>query len=85
VHGRSPDDAHYRELGRPGVRDRRRGQHHPVRTPIEDPKEITILFLLMGLGMLCGIGAFSVAGLATAFVAVFLVALDYFAPSSRGR
>ena len=48
------------------------------RTPIEDPKEITVLFLLMGLGMLCGIGAFTTAGVATAFVGVFLVVLDRF-------
>ena len=48
------------------------------RTPIEDPKEITVLFLLMGLGMLCGIGSFAVAGVATAFVCVFLVVLDRF-------
>ncbi len=46
------------------------------RTPIEDPKEITVLFLLMGLGMLCGIGAFSIAGVGTAFVAVALIVLD---------
>jgi anti-anti-sigma factor len=48
------------------------------RTPIEDPKEITVLFLLMGLGMLCGIGAFAAAGVGTAFVGVALVVLDRF-------
>jgi anti-anti-sigma factor len=26
------------------------------RTPVEDPKDVTVLFLLMGLGMACGIG-----------------------------
>lgn len=46
------------------------------RTPIEDPKEITVLFLLMGLGMLCGIGAFSTAAIGTAFVGVSLLVLD---------
>ena len=46
------------------------------RTPIEDPKDVTILFLLMGLGMSAGLGAFAVAGLATAFVCVFLLVLD---------
>ena len=46
------------------------------RTPVEDPKDVTILFLLMALGMACGLGAFAVAGLSTAFLALFLVFLD---------
>jgi hypothetical protein len=46
------------------------------RTPIKDPKEITVLFILMGLGMLAGLGAFGAAGLSTAFLCVFLVLLD---------
>ena len=33
------------------------------RTPVDDPKDVTILFLLMGLGMATGLGAFAVAGL----------------------
>lgn len=53
------------------------------RTPIDDPKEITILFLLMGLGMLCGIGAFSVAGVSAAFVCVFLVVLSRLGADGR--
>ncbi len=46
------------------------------RTPVEDPKDITILFLLMGLGMSAGLGAFGVAGLGTLFLCAFLVVLD---------
>jgi anti-anti-sigma factor len=46
------------------------------RTPVEDPRDITILFFLMGLGMASGLGAFAVAGVATAFLCVFLIALD---------
>ena len=46
------------------------------RTPVEDPKDITILFLLMGLGMAAGLGAFATAGLATAFLCVMLAVLD---------
>ena len=45
------------------------------RTPVEDPKDITILFLLMGLGMSCGIGAFAVAGLGALFLCGLLAAL----------
>jgi len=45
------------------------------RTPVEDPKDITILFLLMGLGMSCGLGAFPVAGLGALFLCGLLAAL----------
>ena len=46
------------------------------RTPVEDPKDVTIIFLLMALGMACGLGAFALAGLSTAFLWTFLFALD---------
>ena len=46
------------------------------RTPVDDPKDVTVLFLLMGLGMSIGLGGFAVAGLGTAFLCVALVALD---------
>jgi anti-anti-sigma factor len=49
------------------------------RTPVEDPKDVTILFLLMGLGMSSGLGAWAVAGLGTAFLCIALVALDHVA------
>jgi anti-anti-sigma factor len=47
------------------------------RTPVDDPKDVTILFLLMGLGMSTGVGAFAVAGLGTAFLCILLVILDH--------
>lgn len=46
------------------------------RTPVEDPEDITVLFLLMGLGMSAGLGSFGVAGLGTAFLCVLLLVLD---------
>jgi hypothetical protein len=49
------------------------------RTPVDDPKDVTILFLLMGLGMSTGLGAFAVAGLGTAFLCLALLALDQIA------
>ncbi|HEY2930637.1 MAG TPA: DUF4956 domain-containing protein [Acidobacteriota bacterium] len=47
------------------------------RTPIEDPKDTTILFLLLGVGMACGLASFGVAGLATVFICLFLAVLDH--------
>ena len=47
------------------------------RTPVEDPKDTTILFLLLGVGMACGLGSFGVAGLATLFLGFFLFTLDH--------
>jgi len=46
------------------------------RTPVEDPKDITILFLLMGLGMAAGVGLFGVAGLGTLFLCLCLMLLN---------
>ena len=54
------------------------------RTPVDDPKDVTILFLLMGLGMSCGLGAFAVAGLGTAFLCVALLVLDQLS-TQKGR
>jgi uncharacterized membrane protein YhiD involved in acid resistance len=48
------------------------------RTPVEDPKDTTILFILVGLGMACGVGLLEVAGLSTVFICLVLVVLDRF-------
>ena len=45
------------------------------RTPVKDPRSVTILFLLMGLGMALGLGAYSLAGLGAGFLCVFLTVL----------
>jgi anti-anti-sigma factor len=49
------------------------------RTPVDDPKDVTILFLLMALGMAAGLGSFAVAGLGTAFLCVALLTIGRFA------
>jgi anti-anti-sigma factor len=49
------------------------------RTPVDDPKDVTILFILMGLGMAAGLGAFAVAGFGTAFLCIALLILDQLA------
>jgi anti-anti-sigma factor len=48
------------------------------RTPVEDARDITILFILMGLGMAAGLGALAVAGLGAVFLCAMLPLLDLF-------
>jgi hypothetical protein len=48
------------------------------RTPVDDPKDAIVLFLLMGLGMSAGLGEFAVCILGTVFLCVFLCILDRF-------
>ncbi|MFB3852710.1 MAG: DUF4956 domain-containing protein [Vicinamibacterales bacterium] len=50
------------------------------RTPVKDPKAVTVLFLLLGLGMAAGLGAFLLAGLGAVFLCVFLIAMGRAAP-----
>ena len=38
------------------------------RTPVEDPRDITVLYLLMALGMSAGLGLVSVSAVGTLFV-----------------
>jgi anti-anti-sigma factor len=54
------------------------------RTPVEDPRDITILFILMGLGMAAGLGALAVAGLGTLFLCAMIPLLSVFS-SDRPR
>jgi uncharacterized membrane protein YhiD involved in acid resistance len=45
------------------------------RTPVDDPKDAMVLFLLLGIGMACGLAAFGVAILSAVFLCVLLVVL----------
>jgi anti-anti-sigma factor len=54
------------------------------RTPIEDARDITIMFILMGLGMAAGLGALAVAGLGTLFLCAMIPLLNLFS-SQRPR
>jgi len=47
------------------------------RTPVEDPRDITVLFLLMALGMSAGLGLASVAAVGTLFVCACLLLLPH--------
>jgi hypothetical protein len=46
------------------------------RTPVDDPRDTTILFLLLALGMAAGIGALPLAGLGTLCLCLLLPALN---------
>ena len=48
------------------------------RTPVDDPRDTTVLFLLLALGMAAGIGALTVAGIGTLALCALLPALDRF-------
>ena len=48
------------------------------RTPVEDARDITILFILMGLGMAAGLGALAVAELGTLFLCAMIPLLNVF-------
>jgi hypothetical protein len=49
------------------------------RTPVENPRDTAVLFLLIGIGMACGVNAFGLAGLVTILVCVTLGVLNYLA------
>lgn len=55
------------------------------RTPVDDPTDATVLFLLMALGMASGVGAFGLTLAGAAGVGLLLVAFGTFAPESRRR
>ena len=53
------------------------------RTPVEDARDIIILFILMGLGMAAGLGALAVAGLGTVFLCAMIPILNQFSSGAR--
>ena len=53
------------------------------RAGVKDPRDVAVLFVMIGVGMACGLGLVGVAGVGTAFVAAVLVLFDRFAPSRR--
>ena len=53
------------------------------RTPVDDPRDAAVMFLLIGLGMACGLGAFVLAGGGAAMVVLFLLGLDHTGGRSR--
>jgi hypothetical protein len=45
------------------------------RTPVDDPRDAAVMFLLIGLGMASGLGAFALAAGGTAMICLFLALL----------
>lgn len=47
------------------------------RTLVQDPRDTTVIFLLLGIGMASGLAAFEVAALAALFLCFLLMILDH--------
>jgi uncharacterized protein DUF4956 len=55
------------------------------RTPVDDPTDATVLFLLMALGMASGVGSFGLALAGASGVCLLLLAFGTLAPEPRRR
>ncbi len=55
------------------------------RAGVKDPRDVAVLFVMIGVGMACGLGLVATAALGTAFVAAVLIVFDRFAPPRRRR
>lgn len=47
------------------------------RSGISDPRDAAVLFVMIGIGMACGLGLFAMATASTTFVALLLTVFDY--------
>ena len=52
------------------------------RSGISDPRDAAVLFVMIGIGMACGLGLFAMATASTVFVALLLALFDFIA---RGK
>src|SRR5215213_4731010 len=46
------------------------------RSGISDPRDAAVMFVMIGIGMACGLGLFSMAAAATLFVCILLTIFD---------
>ncbi len=53
------------------------------RAGVKDPRDVAILFVMIGIGMACGLGLIGTAIVGALFVAVVLALFDRFAPPRR--
>jgi hypothetical protein len=47
------------------------------RSGISDPRDAAVMFVMIGIGMACGLGLFAMAAAATLFICVLLTVFDY--------
>lgn len=53
------------------------------RAGVQDPRDVAVLFVMIGIGMACGLGLISTAAVGTLFVALVLAIFDRYAPLRR--
>jgi hypothetical protein len=55
------------------------------RAGIKDPRDVAVLFMMIGIGMACGLGLLGVATVGTLFVAFILALFDRYGRAPRRR
>lgn len=55
------------------------------RTGLKDPRDVAILFMMIGVGMACGLGLVFTAAVGTLFVGTVLALFDRYGPPHRRR
>lgn len=55
------------------------------RAGIKDPRDVAVLFMMIGIGMACGLGLVGTATVGTFFVGLILAAFDRWGPPTRRR
>jgi hypothetical protein len=53
------------------------------RAGVQDPRDVAVLFVMIGIGMACGLGLIGTAAVGTLFVALVLAIFDRYAPLRR--
>ena len=53
------------------------------RAGVQDPRDVAVLFVMIGIGMACGLGLVGTAAVGTLFVAAVLATFDRYAPGRR--
>jgi uncharacterized membrane protein YhiD involved in acid resistance len=53
------------------------------RAGVQDPRDVAVLFVMIGIGMACGLGLVGTAAVGTLFVALVLALFDRYAPPRR--
>ena len=53
------------------------------RAGVQDPRDVAVLFVMIGIGMACGLGLIGTAAVGTLFIALVLALFDRYAPLRR--